>query len=121
MAHKIRLREKDINKLSSILNFSTETLQELEAKNLLDDTEARNLLILNDWRALKKNKKYTTTQIVEALVNEYQVSKTKVETVIYAKKKSQYWCKKCQKRIPKSEYNKNDGVCNRCVALSIKL
>jgi formylmethanofuran dehydrogenase subunit E len=121
MPPKIRLREKDVNKLSTILRYPAETLQELAAKNLLDDTEARNLLILTDWRMLKKNKEYTTIQIVEALVNEYQVSKTKVETVIYAKKKSQYWCKECGKRIPKSEYRKNDGICDRCVALSIKL
>jgi formylmethanofuran dehydrogenase subunit E len=109
MSHTIRLREKDINKLSGILNYSTEMLQGLATKNLLDDTEARNLLILSDWRQLKKSKKYTTLQIVEALIEEYQVSRSKVESIIYAKKQSQYWCKRCEKRIPKSEYKRNDG------------
>ena len=121
MAHTIRLREKDINKLSSVLNLSVETLQELGAKNLLDDTEARNLLILSDWKRLKRGNKHTTSQIVEALINEYQVSKSKVENIIYAKKKSQYWCKQCGKRILKSEYQRNNGICDRCVTLSIKL
>jgi formylmethanofuran dehydrogenase subunit E len=121
MPHAIRLREKDINKLATVLQYPAEMLQELAAKNLLDDTEVRNLLILSDWRQLKKSKKYTTAQIVEALINEYQVSKSKVEFIIYAKKKSQYWCKECEKRIPRSEYQRNGGICDRCVALSIKL
>lgn len=121
MAHTIRLREKDVNKLSTILQYPTEALQELAAKNLLDDTEVRNLLILSDWRQLKRSKKYTTSQITDALINEYQVSKSKVESIIYSKKKSQYWCKECEKRIPKSEHLRNNGICDKCVALSIKL
>ena len=121
MIQKIRLREKDINKLSNITQQSAETLQKLESMNLIDVTEARNLLILTDWRALKKGKKYTTAQIVGALVEEHQVSKSKVDSIIYAKKKSQYWCEQCEKRIPKGIYQRNNGLCDKCVIKSIEL
>jgi hypothetical protein len=121
MIPRIKLREKDINKLSGITQIPTETLQKLEAMNLLDEMEVRNLLILTDWRALKRGKRYNTTQIVGALVNEYQVSKSKVENIIYAKRKSQYWCRQCEKRILKSEHQRNSGICDKCVIQSIKL
>lgn len=121
MIPKAKLREKDIEKLSVILQYPTEMVKKLESMNMLDTMEARNLLILTDWKALKRARKYKTFQIIEALVNEYQVSKSKVESIIYAKKKSQYWCSKCQKRIPKGEFQRNDGLCDRCVVQSIKL
>lgn len=123
MTPKIKLRDKDLNKLSGITQISVETLKKLESMNLLDEIEVRNLLILTDWRKLKlkQDKKYTTAQIVGAIVNEYQVSTSKVENIIYEKKKSMYWCKLCEKRISKGEYQRNDGVCDKCVTQSIKL
>lgn len=121
MIPKAKLRDKDINKLSSVLQYPSEMVQKLESMNLLDTTEARNFLILADWKALKRERKYKTFQIIEALVNEYQVSKSKVEFIIYAKKKSQYWCEKCQKRVSKSEFIRNNGVCDKCLIQSIEL
>lgn len=121
MIPKTKLRDKDINKLSGILQYPTEMIQKIVSMNLLDTIEARNLLILTDWRTLKRSKKYKTFQIIEALVNEYQVSSSKVESIIYAKKQSQYWCKQCQKRIPKGEFQRNNGICDKCVIQSIEL
>lgn len=121
MIPKAKLRDKDINKLSGVLQCSTEIIQKLESMNMLDTIEARNALILADWRVLKRDKKYRTFQIVEALANEYQVSKSKVEYIIYSKKESQYWCNKCQKRISKSEYQRNSGICDKCIIQSIEL
>jgi hypothetical protein len=121
MANKIRLREKDIQKISVLLKLPIDILQELNAKKLLDDTEVRDLLILSDWKKIRKRKNFTASQITEALMNEYQVSKSKIENIIYIKKKAQHYCTQCQKRIPKSEYKRNNGFCDRCIALSIKL
>jgi predicted RNA-binding Zn-ribbon protein involved in translation (DUF1610 family) len=121
MTLNVRLRSKDFDKLSDILQLPAEMLQKLEAMSLLNIPECRNLLILTDWRLLKKNKEYTTFQIVEALSGEYQISESTVEKIIYAKKKSQYWCEKCGKRISKSESLRNDGICDKCIVKSIKI
>ena len=59
---KIKLREKDINKLSSVTQLSTEVLLKLASMNMIDVIEARNLLILTDWRILKRGKRYTTSK-----------------------------------------------------------
>jgi formylmethanofuran dehydrogenase subunit E len=121
MQPNIRFRNKDFDKLANILQLPVEMLQKLEAMNLLNIPECRNLLILTDWRLLKKNKEYTTFQITEALSNEYQISESTVEKIIYAKKKSQYWCEECRKRISKSESLRNEGVCDKCIVKSIKI
>ena len=39
MIQKIKLREKDINKLSSIIRLPTEALQKLASMNIIDTTE----------------------------------------------------------------------------------
>jgi hypothetical protein len=121
MAPKIRLRDKDFDKLAGILQLPVEIIQKLDVMNLLDNLESRSLLILTDWRVLKRGKKYTTTQIVEALCSEYKTSKSTVEKIIYAKKKSQYWCKGCGKRISKGESFRNNSICDKCIAKSIKI
>ena len=121
MTPKIKFREKDINKLSGIIQVPIEILAKLQSMSLIDEIDARNLLIITDWRKLKRSKKYNTTQIIGALSNEYQVSDTTIESVIYAKRKLLYWCKSCEKRIPKGEFQRNSGICDKCVIESIEL
>lgn len=121
MAPKIKLRDKEINKLSSALQLPIETIQKFNLLKLIDVTEARNLLILSDWRKLKRNRKYTTGQIVEALMNEYNVSNSKVTSIIYAKRSTEKHCAVCDKRITKGEHLRNDGKCDKCVVKSIEL
>ena len=121
MPSKIKLREKDINKLSRIIDMPIEILVKLHSMSLIDEIDARNLLIISDWKKLKQSKKYNTSQIIAALSNEYQVSDTTIESVIYAKKKLLYWCKKCEKRISKGEFQRNNGICDKCVVNSIEL
>lgn len=121
MSHLIRLREKDIYKLSEITNCPPETLQQMSEMNLLDVSEVRNKLILNDWRKLKRSKTYKSFQIIEAIATEYQVSSSKVEFVIYAKKRLLHYCEKCGKRISKVESIRNSGICDGCTVKSIRL
>lgn len=116
-----RLREKDINKLSAITQIPGQSLELLSSMKLLDVPTSTDLLILNDWKALKKTKQYTTSQIIQALISEYNVSKSKVQSAIYKKKTMVHYCDECGKRIPKSEHVRNNGKCDLCVAKSIRL
>jgi hypothetical protein len=117
----IRLREKDVNKLSKITQIPYEILKQLELMNLLDVTNAQNLLIFSDIKKLKKSNLYMIKQIIEALVNEYQVPPGRITEVMYKKKGvKRHYCNECGKMIPKAEYRRNNGICNQCVVKSIK-
>ena len=83
----IKLRAKDLEKLSEILQIPYFILEKMASMNMINDALAVDTLILHDWRALKRSKKYSVRQIVPALVKEYQVSKSKVESAIYNERK----------------------------------
>lgn len=117
----IRLREKDIEKLSIILQLPQFAVEKMAAMNLINDALAVDMLVIYDWKRLKKNKKYTVKQILQALMDEYQVSRTKVQAAVYGKRKHTYSCQQCGKRITKSESVRNDGLCDMCVSKSIEL
>ena len=70
---------------------------------------------------IKNTKKYTVKQILQAIMDEYQVSKTKVQAAVYGKRKRTYSCQQCGKRITKSESTRNSGICDACVSKSIEL
>ena len=117
----IRLREKDIEKLSIILELPQYAVEKMAAMNLIYDALAVDLLMVYDWKKLKRSKKYTVKQILQALMDEYQVSKTKVQAAVYGKRKRTYSCQQCGKRITKSESDRNEGLCDLCVSKSIEL
>ena len=115
-----KLRDKDIQKLSGLLLCPVQIIQKLDAMGLLNTTKILDLLLLEDWKSAKKNTQYKTYQIVEALIGEYQYSKAKIESIIYAKKKSLHWCRECGKQIPKNEHKRNNGICDRCLIHTIQ-
>lgn len=115
----IRLRDKDIEKLAIILDLPKFAIEKMAAMNLVHEGIAVDTLIAYDWKRLKKNKRYRVRQIIQALANEYQVSKTKVEAAMYNKRKCIYSCQQCGKRITKAASVKNNGLCEECVVKSI--
>lgn len=117
----IRLREKDIEKLAIILQLPQYTIEKMAAMNLINDSLAVDMLMIYDWKKLKNTKKYTVKQILQAIMDEYQVSKTKVQAAVYGKRKRTYSCQQCGKRITKSESTRNSGICDACVSKSIEL
>lgn len=117
----IRLREKDIEKLSIILELPQYAIEKMAAMNMINDALAVDMLVVYDWKKLKRDKKYTVKQILQALMDEYQVSKTKVQAAVYGKRKRTYSCQLCGKRITKSESVRNEGICDACVSKTIEL
>lgn len=117
----IKLREKDLEKLSDILQIPYAATEKMSSMNLINDGLAIDLLIIHDWKTLKRSKKYSVKQILPAIMNEYQVSKSKVEAAIYGKRKRVYSCSQCGRRISKSEFARNEGLCDMCISQTIKL
>lgn len=117
----IKLRDKDIEKLSAITKLPSSSLALLSSMGLLDSANTTNLLILHDWKTLKKTKKYTVKQIIQALMEEYGASRSKVQSAIYLKKQKMYYCGTCGKRISKGEHLRNEGICDLCVSKTIQL
>ncbi len=65
----IRLREKDIEKLSAITGVSVYDIEKLSAVGVIDHSGAVDLLIASDWKRLKG--RYTTWQLTKAMMEEY--------------------------------------------------
>ena len=117
----IRLREKELEKLANVLQIPYTAVEKMASMNLINDGLAIDLLIINDWRALRRGNKYSVKQILPALINEYQVSRSKIESAVYGKRKRIFSCTQCGRRISKSESIRNEGLCDMCVSQTIKL
>lgn len=115
-----QLREKEIQKLAEVTGSSIETIYKLNSMGLINTNQALDTLILNDWKNLRKTQ-YPTKQIVSVLSEYYDCSTSKVETIIYKKKKPVFFCKECKTIITKSMYIKNNGLCDCCMNNKIKL
>lgn len=79
----IRLRQKEIDKLSIITQLPQHDIEKMLAMGLVNEPIAIDLLVVYDWKRLKKEKKYTVKQITQALMNEYDISRTKVQSAAY--------------------------------------
>lgn len=117
----IKLREKEIEKLSIILQIPLFNVEKMASMGLIYEPNAIDLLVVHDWKKLKRDNKYTVKQIIQALMDEYQISRTKVQSAVYGKRKHTYSCNQCGKRITKSESVRNNGICDKCVSKTIEL
>lgn len=116
-----QLRPKDLQKLSAISGVSADSLEKLNALNLISVPSARDTIIYHYYRLLKKRRKYTTSQITDAIMKEFGISRSQCGNIFYQKKELHYYCDKCFKRVSKTMYENNDGLCKRCVATTIEL
>ena len=117
----IEFREKEIEKLSAITSLTPMQVQNLLAMGLIDDSKALDTLILYDFRRIKRRRLYRVGQIIEALVEKYKTCPSRVQRVIYHKKKKIYYCNNCAKQIKAREHHRNNGRCDHCVAMDIEI
>jgi hypothetical protein len=108
-------------KLADITNVPLSCIESLRDCGVLNEKEARDKLIRSDYWALVKTKKFTHNQILEKLSGIYDVDKQKVQKVVKVKPKKIYHCKICGSQMRKSDYIRNDGICDRCISKSIKI
>lgn len=117
----IRLDENDISKLAEATGVSVIDLQKLYVMGLLKESAVIGSLVRYDYNQIKKMGKYTPAQIFFALTSKYQITRYAAQNMVYSKYKSRYYCEKCGIEIGKPKYMRNDGLCDKCVALSIDL
>ena len=117
----IRLEDAEIRKLSEITQISEFDLQKLYTEGLLNDSAVIKRLMKYDFQFLKRMGKYRPGQIIARIAMTYHVSVNRVHTAIYQKRASLVYCEKCGKLVGKAEYNRNNGLCDNCVAKSIEL
>lgn len=117
----IRLDDTEIEKLSDAIGVSVMDLQKLYTMGMLKEKAALECLVRYTYGKIKKMGNYTPTQIFFMLTNKYKISRYAAQSMVYNKHKSRYYCDKCGVEIKKSQYIRNDGLCDKCVALSVDL
>lgn len=117
----IRLKEQDFEKLAEITGISQFDLQKLYAMQLLHDSIVLDLLIKHDFKKLRYQDKFRPTHIIARLSEHYAVSEEKVRNAAYCKPKRYYYCEKCDRRIAKRVYLRNQGICDKCAVAAIEL
>lgn len=106
-------------KIADISGVPVEYIIKLRDRQLLDEQEARNMLIRYDCNALLKTRKYTDREIYDIVAGIYNMSYSQVMRIIKMKSKRIFYCKRCGLEISKSEFKRNNGVCGRCMSQSI--
>lgn len=117
----IQLGDREIHKLSEITGVSHFDLQKLYSMGILHEERTFEHLIKHDFTNLSKMGKYKPGQIMVALAHKYAVTMNKVRSSIYHKRSRYYYCEQCDKRITKTIFTRNNGLCEECVINSIEV
>ena len=117
------LSEKELGKLSTILEIPVEKLEKLYRAGALNTSGIRGMLIKSDYERLTKEyKQYSKTQIISAIQKEYGISRSMVEMLIYNKQINPICkCSVCGKEITRYKFSKNKGICDECLIPQIPL
>lgn len=117
------LRDKDLQKLSSVLNVDLEELRHVNDLCLLNYNYAREILIKNDWKNLtgglsmleERNRFYTYPEIKAAICAEYGETPKLVNAIISThQNKQMYFCSECGKRMLPQKRKLGIDVCETC-------
>lgn len=117
---KGKFNNKHLNKFSGISGVDLKDLLILDELGALDSTGIIFLLVKNDYKKLTEGTEYTGRQIRDALAKEYNISPHYVESIIYNKKNNKMFFCKCGEEMSQYKFTKNKGVCDKCIAESIK-
>lgn len=117
----IRLGEKEIHKLSEITGVSHFDLQKLYTMGVFNESRIFEHLLRYEYHKLTRMGRYRPQHIIMALSAKYDVTPNRVRSAIYHKNSRFYYCDRCSKRIVKSRYVRNNGLCDDCVAKSIEI
>lgn len=118
---RIELTDREFQKLAEQTGISQYDLQKLYSMGLLRDRGVMNVLMRYDYHKISRFGKYTPGQIYSRLAMFYHIPKENIASTIYGTNVSKYFCGECGKLIKKSEFKRNDGICDECVAKSIEI
>lgn len=116
-----KITEKEFKKLAEETGVSQFDIQKLYAIGLFSERRVLDMLIRYDYTRIKNIDKYKPSQVVKRLSMAYHVSYGTVRKAINSVNVHSYYCKECGKLINRSQYVRNEGLCDDCVAKSIEL
>ena len=116
MAKTYHLSERDIAALSAILCTDFHIIKKLNACNLLNAAECRNMLIQDHWSKLGyMHVHLTSQQKLSMMATIFGLSEDYIKHVVYNSRKT-YNCRSCGTEIKtKASYVRNKGFCIKCV------
>ena len=115
---KKRLTEDELNAFSGIVEIEIPVITSI--KDYLDVRKVRTALIREEFIFLSKSGNYKKKQIIGALMEKYEMSKSYIELIIYTKNsKKAKRCTVCNKPITSYSHTANNGVCDKCVIKEI--
>ena len=117
----IQLQEKEQAKLAEISGASIYDIQKLYAMRVLNERKAVEYIIRWDYHRIRRLGKYKPGMIIQRLASAYDVTTNQIRSAIYNKNEREFCCDKCHKIIPRSQYVKNDGLCDSCKAETIEI
>lgn len=117
----IQLTDREFQKIADEAGISQYVLQKLSSIGLLREPRMLDLLIRSDFKKISRTKNYRRSQIITRLEMFYHVPRARVCAAISNAKFYRCYCEECGKMITKSEFNRNEGLCDTCVAASIEI
>ncbi len=124
------LREKDIEKTAEVFGVDINSVRIFNDKRMLNAEYIRDRLIKHDYHKLTnglrmlvdENKTYTYPEVAAAISNNYNISKKAFNQIINSRTNdSAVFCQRCGIRISKQLYQKTNGLCENCFAMTIDL
>lgn len=118
---RFQFTDDEYNKLSAVTGFTALDLQKLDALGLLANDIAIRKVLEYEYKTQRKKTKALPKLIVMAIANKYGLSPQRVRGFLFHRKRPVYYCAKCNKEIPRSEYKRFKGLCEQCAINSIQL
>ncbi|MCM1142543.1 MAG: hypothetical protein NC453_28570 [Muribaculum sp.] len=123
------LRQKDLVKASDMFGIDLALMERMNSQRLLNATYIRNLLIRADYERLTsglhwlehQDKQYNFPEVLRALQNEYDISRSNLNDILHGKNESLLFCTKCGVRITKKTCDRTNGLCSNCFAETLEL
>lgn len=112
-----QLRPKDLDKLSQILDIDLAIIEKLNNMGMLSQRNALSACVASDWLRLKKLRKFRRDALIQALSDEYDMPKSTILKIVYPQRgRRQEYCEECGEPVGKMEKERNNGLCDRCMA-----
>lgn len=123
------LRPKDLDKASELFQIDKAMMERLNSLRLLNVEYIRNLLVRADYERLTsglhwlehQDKKYNFPEVMRALQNEYNISKTLLTSILHGRNEAILFCSRCGIRISKQCNSRTKGLCSNCYADTLEL
>lgn len=123
MSKKVELTEKWVRQYAQANNINEDVIMQLFENDVLNPAAIKAFLIKFNMEKILKDTILNKNQAKKVLSNEYGVSESNIETIIYNKKttpKGKH-CILCGKEMSRYKFTKNQGICDDCLIKQVNI